>query len=63
MRVIEDASGETLGAFIRENIAKGGKIITDGWSGYSKLHTEGYGYEIYTRGDTKQTEETLPRNM
>jgi transposase-like protein len=61
MRVIEDASGETLGAFIRENIAEGSKIITDGWSGYSKLNTEGYVHEIYTRSDTKQTEETLPR--
>ena len=60
MRVIKEATGETLGAFISENIAKGSKIITDGWSGYSKLDTEGYGHEIYTRGDTKQTGETLP---
>jgi transposase-like protein len=61
MRGAEDASRETLEAFIRENIAKGSKIITNGWSGYSKLNTEDYDHEIYTYGDTKQTEETLFR--
>lgn len=58
--MIEEAAGETLKAFIRENIAKGGEIIMDGWSGHSKLDTEGYGHEIYTHGDTKRTERTLP---
>jgi hypothetical protein len=60
MRVIEEAAGETLKAFISENISKGGKIIRDGWSGYSKSDTEGYDHEIYTRSGTKQAEETLP---
>jgi transposase-like protein len=56
MRVIKEAAGETLRAFIRENMSKDSKIITDGGTGHSKLNTEGYGHEIDTHGDTKQTE-------
>jgi hypothetical protein len=40
MRVIEEAAGETLKAFIRENISKGSKIITDG---LVKILKVGYG--------------------
>jgi hypothetical protein len=54
--VTEEAAGETLKAFICENISKGGKIITDGWLGYSKPDTEGCGHEVYTGSGTKQTE-------
>jgi transposase-like protein len=59
MRAIEEASGETLKAFIGENTSKGSKIITDGWPGHSKVDAEGYDHEMYTRSGTKQTEETL----
>jgi transposase-like protein len=60
MLVIEEAIGETLKAFIRENISKGSKIIADRWLGYSKLDMEGYDHEIYSHSGTKQTEEALP---
>lgn len=60
MRMIEEASAETLKTFIGENISKGSKIITDGWSGYSKLEADGYEHEIYKRNDATRTEETLP---
>jgi hypothetical protein len=61
MRVIRDAAREFPGVFIRENISKGSKIITDGWPAYSKLEAEGYCHEIYTQSEATQAEETLAR--
>jgi transposase-like protein len=59
MRVIMDASGESLRVFIGENISKGSTIITDGWLAYSKLEAGGYHHEIYTQNEAIQAEETL----
>jgi transposase-like protein len=60
MRVITDAFRESLGVFVRENIAKGSTIITDGWPAYSKLEAEGSCHELYTQSEAVQAEETLP---
>lgn len=40
MRHIPDASAESLGAFIRETIAAGSILCTDGWRGYYGLSNE-----------------------
>jgi transposase-like protein len=40
MRHIPDASAESLGAFVRETIATGSILRTDGWTGYSGLSHE-----------------------
>jgi transposase-like protein len=55
-----DASWESLGVFIGENISKGSTIITDGWPAYAKLEAEGYRHEIYNQNEATQAEETLP---
>ncbi|MDR2786343.1 MAG: IS1595 family transposase [Treponema sp.] len=49
IKVIKDGGKNTLKAFINESIAKGSKIITDGWPGYRGLEAEGYIHEVDTR--------------
>jgi transposase-like protein len=48
------------GVFIRENISKDSKIITDGWTACSGLEAEGYRHEIYNQNEATQAGETLP---
>ncbi|MBL5973347.1 MAG: IS1595 family transposase [Candidatus Leucobacter sulfamidivorax] len=45
METIEDASRATLHRFIRENIAPGSRVITDGWGSYRGLDLIGYIHE------------------
>ena len=37
LAVIGDYSADTLGGFVACNIAQGGTVVSDGWSGYAKL--------------------------
>ena len=66
-RCIESAEAENLIPFIRENVAQGSTIITDGWSGYKPLplqkegHQGGYLHEVKTvSGSGNQAHELLP---
>ena len=40
MRHVPDASAESLGPFVREMIAAGSTLCTDGWKGYNGLSNE-----------------------
>jgi transposase-like protein len=42
MKHVPDASGNSLLPFIKDCISKDATIITDGWSGYSKVGDSGY---------------------
>ena len=44
LRIVEDASAESLTAAARSTIAAGGIVQTDGWSGYAGLASAGYGH-------------------
>jgi transposase-like protein len=46
MRVIPSASAENLNSFILDNVYMGSTIITDGWTGYSKLASLGYTHTV-----------------
>jgi transposase-like protein len=46
IKAIKDGGKNTLKAFINESIAKGSKVITDGWPGYRGLEVEGYIHEV-----------------
>jgi len=46
MRHIPDASGESLLPFVREVVAPGSVVRTDGWSGYNGLSDYGYTQDI-----------------
>ncbi len=45
MRIVPDASAETLHHFVRDHIEPGTTVITDGWQGYAGLENLGYGRE------------------
>jgi transposase-like protein/ribosomal protein L37AE/L43A len=45
LKVIDDASSESLHLFVGEAVQKGSAIITDGWSGYNGLSGKGYTQE------------------
>ena len=45
LRCIEDASAKTLSAAVKENVEKGSRIETDGWSGYNELRNIGFSHE------------------
>ena len=42
MAPLDDASGDTLAAFVRENVQPGAKVITDGWAAYRAISGQGY---------------------
>jgi transposase-like protein/ribosomal protein L37AE/L43A len=59
MKVIDDASSESLHEFIDAAIDKGSKIITDGWRGYNGLIKKGYLQETKLRKN-ENAETLLP---
>jgi transposase-like protein len=46
LKIIETAKGEELLRFLRENVAEGSHVITDGWRGYSRIGASGYTHEV-----------------
>ncbi|MCG2722649.1 MAG: IS1595 family transposase, partial [Thermodesulfovibrionales bacterium] len=46
MRHIPDASGENLLSFMRDVVAPGAVVLTDGWRGYNGLPDQGYTRKI-----------------
>ena len=48
MRHIPDASGASLQQFVRDVVAQGATVHTDGWSGYNGLRNHGYLHEKTT---------------
>jgi len=62
MRVIPDASADSLHHFVKDCVEPGSTVHTDGWVGYSGLRNAGYDHEITHRGgDPKQAAKLLPR--
>ena len=54
-------SAEILGAFVKENVASGSAVRTDGWRGYDGLVGAGYTHESLTLGgDADKAEKHLP---
>jgi hypothetical protein len=61
LRVVPDRSAEVLAGFIKENIAPGAAISTDGWGGYFGISEMGYRHEALTlNGDPDKAEAHLP---
>ncbi len=62
MRRIEEASAVTLMAFIRETVASGTTIHTDGWKGYNGLKATGYGHRVSVISTApEEAHELMPR--
>jgi transposase-like protein len=62
MRVIADASAESLHGFVKDCIQPGSTVHTDAWLGYSGLRSKGYDHEVTRRGkDPREGSKLLPR--
>jgi transposase-like protein len=59
MRRVPDAAAVSLQPFLREAIAPGSVIHTDGWEGYTGLDRKGYVHEITIR--KRSASELMPR--
>ena len=46
LKIVPDASGNSLNPMIKETIEPGSTLITDGWEGYSKVESFGYKRKI-----------------
>jgi transposase-like protein len=62
MRQIVDASSASLIPFVRDSVALGSVVHTDGWLGYLPLGKEGYQHEItFIKGKKETASVLLPR--
>ena len=62
LRLIPDASAESLHRFILDSIAFGSVVHTDGWRGYSGLETKDYVHQITVlKGKKEAASDLLPR--
>jgi transposase-like protein len=61
MKVIPDASAESLLGFIKENIEPGSAVITDGWGGFASAGKNGgYAHEVPKKFEVADPENILP---
>ena len=60
MKVVPDATKESLQGFIKENVEPGSTIITDGWPSYVSLPQEGYLHIIDEPFDSTDKNSVLP---
>ena len=64
MRTITDATAETLGGFVKDNVEPGAILHTDGWSSYIHLAKDGYDHRPRSQRRAKRegdTEPVMPR--
>jgi transposase-like protein len=62
LRLIPDASAESLHRFILDSVTPGSVVHTDGWRGYSGLDTKGYVHQItILKGKKEPASDLLPR--
>ncbi|KAA6315712.1 hypothetical protein EZS27_033872 [termite gut metagenome] len=61
-RCIDEASSKNLIPFIKDNVSQGSTIVTDGWTDYKPLQTDGrFKHEVKTiSGSGKEAHELLP---
>lgn len=61
LRLVPNRGGKTLTQFVKENVAPGAVVRTDGWEGYSELGVMGYRHEpMVLAGDGDKTDTHLP---
>ena len=64
MKIIPNASGDTLSAFVKDTVTPGAIVHTDGWMGYAPLTKNGYDHRPRSQRAAKKTgdpDPVLPR--
>jgi len=61
LRVVADASAESLCGFVRATVEPGAIVLTDGWQGYAPLNGMGYRHKPRTQGSPLRGSKLLPR--
>ncbi len=61
LQVVPDASASSLTGFVREHVAPGAVVLTDGWGGYAPLQGMGYRHRPKTMGGPQRAAQILPR--
>jgi transposase-like protein len=59
IRRVSDAAAASLEPFLREAVAPGSVVHTDGWEGYTGVEREGYRHEVTVR--KRSASELMPR--
>ena len=61
LRLVPGRGAKELTKFVRENVAQGAVVRTDGWTGYDDLAKLGYSHEpLVLDGDPERTDAHLP---
>lgn len=60
LRVIPDASGQSLTAMAKKTIISGSTILTDGWAGYNNLPEQGFGHHTWVLETPDDASKVLP---
>lgn len=60
MKVIPDASKESLQGFIKENVEPDSTVITDGWSSYASISENGYKHVVPKKFEVVDEKNLLP---
>lgn len=60
MRIIPNTSGKTLCTFVKETVAAGAIVHTDGWMGYVPLAKAGYEHRRRSQRAAKKAGDTDP---
>ncbi len=60
LEMIDHADEETIGAFVRSNIAAASTIRTDGWRGYSESALSGYRHKAQVQGAPEKAHQLAP---
>jgi hypothetical protein len=61
LQVLPDASGDSLGAFVKATTTGGAIVHTDGWPGYAGLRALGYEHRPRSQATAPIGEQLLPR--
>jgi len=60
MKVVPDASKESLQGFITENVERGSTVITDGWSSYASIVKSGYTHIVPKKFEVADEKNLMP---
>lgn len=61
LQVVSDRKSPTCETFVRQNVAKGARVRTDGWQGYDALSSMGYPHDsLALLGDGGLADQHLP---